>query len=198
MRSLFEEKTYENYFNSELARCTDIYFPLRQVQEGSLGFDSSAFSKNWRLWRRVGHPYFFFVLYKGTQPETFKIFADELDITKLATNELAFLWCSSKLRVSEIEQWCEDNEPFSLDFVFPELARLSNTDNPILTLYNDLDNIVINSGVSNWDLIYRKYVSAILVLNSSNIPILALYSFVCDSEGEGLEIIIESTGDFVA
>ncbi len=65
MRARFEEKTYENYFNSELARQTDIYFPLGQVQEGSLGFDSSALSSNRRLWRRLGHPFWFYPSFEG-------------------------------------------------------------------------------------------------------------------------------------
>jgi hypothetical protein len=67
MRATFEEKTYENYFNSELARQTDIYFPLGQVQEGSLGFDSSALSSNRRLWRRLGHPFWFFPPFAGIE-----------------------------------------------------------------------------------------------------------------------------------
>jgi hypothetical protein len=54
MRATFEEKTYENYFNIELGRQTDILFPLGQVQEGSLGFDCSAMSRNRGLWRTLG------------------------------------------------------------------------------------------------------------------------------------------------
>lgn len=65
MRAKFEEKTYENYFNEELGRRTDIYFPLGQVQEGRLGFDASALSSSRRLWRRLGHPYWFFVPFSG-------------------------------------------------------------------------------------------------------------------------------------
>lgn len=60
MKVNFEEKTYENYFNSELDAKTDIYFPLGQVQEGNLGFDSSAFSQNKKLWKYFGHPFMFF------------------------------------------------------------------------------------------------------------------------------------------
>lgn len=67
MRAKFEEKTYESYFNSELASQTDIYFPLGQVQEGSLGFDSSAMTRNRRLWRRLGHPFWFFPHFDGIE-----------------------------------------------------------------------------------------------------------------------------------
>jgi hypothetical protein len=67
MRATFEEKTYENYFNSELARQTDIYFPLGQVQEGSLGFDSSAHSSNRRLWKRLGYSFWFNSYFPGLE-----------------------------------------------------------------------------------------------------------------------------------
>jgi hypothetical protein len=76
MRATFEEKTYENYFTTELSRLTDIYFPLGQVQEGSLGFDSSAFSFNRRLWRRLGHPFWFFLPFAGLE---FREIADEME-----------------------------------------------------------------------------------------------------------------------
>ena len=59
MRTNYEEKTYESYFNSELDRFSNIYFPIGQVQEGFLGFDSSADSSDNRLWRRMGFPFLY-------------------------------------------------------------------------------------------------------------------------------------------
>lgn len=59
MKSKFEEKTYESYFNNELDRKSQIYFPPGQVLEGSLGFDASSLSKNRGLWRNLGHPFWF-------------------------------------------------------------------------------------------------------------------------------------------
>jgi hypothetical protein len=76
MRSTFEEKTYENYFNSELDRRSEIFFPLGQVQEGSLGFDASAFSNNRQLWRRLGHPFWFFHPFRGAPLQEI---ADEME-----------------------------------------------------------------------------------------------------------------------
>lgn len=67
MRARFEEKTYENYFNNELDQLSDVYFPLGQVQEGGLGFDASSFSRNRRLWRRLGHPFWFFPPFRGLE-----------------------------------------------------------------------------------------------------------------------------------
>ena len=59
MRVNYEEKTFESYFNNELDSRTSVYFPFGQVQEGSIGADSAAFSKNRRLWWRLGHPFIF-------------------------------------------------------------------------------------------------------------------------------------------
>ena len=59
MKAKFEEKTYESYFNNELDKKSDIYFPPGQVLEGSLGFDASSFSKNRGLWRILGYPFLF-------------------------------------------------------------------------------------------------------------------------------------------
>lgn len=67
MTTYFEEKTYENYFNIELDRRSSIFFPLGQVQEGFLGFDSSANSRNRRLWRWLGYPFLFFPQFSGIE-----------------------------------------------------------------------------------------------------------------------------------
>jgi hypothetical protein len=76
MRATFEEKTYENYFNAELDTKSDIFFPLGQVQEGYLGFDSSAFSRSHRLWRRLGFPFFFHPHFAGAD---LRDIADEME-----------------------------------------------------------------------------------------------------------------------
>lgn len=65
MKAEFEEKTYESYFNTELDKHSEIYFPLGQVQEGSLGFDASSFSKNRRLWKKLGYPFWFRPHFEG-------------------------------------------------------------------------------------------------------------------------------------
>lgn len=50
MKAEFEEKVYESWFNSELAKIYPIYFPPGQVCENSLGFDA-AFSINTSVFR---------------------------------------------------------------------------------------------------------------------------------------------------
>lgn len=59
MKVHYEEKTYENYFNTELGRRSKFYFPIGQVQEGSVGFDSAAYSTSRTLWWRFGFRFWF-------------------------------------------------------------------------------------------------------------------------------------------
>jgi len=65
MKVHFEEKTYESYFNNELNSRSSIYFPPGQVLEGLLGFDASANSKNRKLWKYLGHPFWFSPHFSG-------------------------------------------------------------------------------------------------------------------------------------
>ncbi len=66
MYAEYEEKTFENYFNGELDQRTSVYFPLGQVQEGTIGVDSAAHSKSWRLWSTLGYPFLFSPHFTGT------------------------------------------------------------------------------------------------------------------------------------
>ena len=52
----FEEKTYENYFNSEI-RDSGVFFSFGQVQEGFLGSDATVYSNDDNLWRILGYPF---------------------------------------------------------------------------------------------------------------------------------------------
>ena len=76
MKPEFEEKTYESYFNTELSSKSSFYYPIGQVQEGFLGFDSAANSRNWRLWRRIGFPFWFFPHFIGVN---LREIADEME-----------------------------------------------------------------------------------------------------------------------
>lgn len=63
----YVEKAYESYFNKELANRSKVFYPLGQVQEGVLGFDSSAFSKDRKLWRKLNYQYLFFLHFRGVE-----------------------------------------------------------------------------------------------------------------------------------
>ena len=65
MRSNYEEKTFESYFNIELDRKSSCFFPLGQVQEGVLGFDASAYTNSRKLWRDLVSHFGFLLLSMG-------------------------------------------------------------------------------------------------------------------------------------
>lgn len=67
MKARFEEKTYENYFNAELNNRSEVFFPLGQIQEGFLGFDSSAQSRDEKLWNNLAFPFWFFPYHPGVR-----------------------------------------------------------------------------------------------------------------------------------
>lgn len=67
MKAKYEEKTFEGYFNAELDRKCEVYFPLGQVQEGVIGADATAFSTNRNLWRLIGFPFISSQKYKGVR-----------------------------------------------------------------------------------------------------------------------------------
>lgn len=76
MRLPYEEKSYEDYFNTELDRACNMYFPIGQVQEGSLGFDSSAHSRNRHLWKLLGFPLRTLPHFEGV---LFRVIAEEME-----------------------------------------------------------------------------------------------------------------------
>ncbi|MGA7723314.1 MAG: hypothetical protein WCA84_19260 [Ignavibacteriaceae bacterium] len=76
MRSNYEEKTFESYFNIELDRKSSCFFPLGQVQEGVLGFDASAYTNSRKLWRRLGFPFWFSPPFHGIN---LREIADEME-----------------------------------------------------------------------------------------------------------------------
>jgi hypothetical protein len=109
---------------------------------------------------------------------------------------MAFFWCASKIRSEEICRWIEGNEPFYLADFFKPLANSSNTNNSVLSDFGQISPISITTGLNPDEIVYSKYIAARLGLNISRKPRQALYSFVRDSEGEGLEVLVEATSDF--
>jgi hypothetical protein len=137
MRAKFEEKTYESYFNNELDRRSEIYFPLGQVQEGSLGFDASSFSRNRRLWRTLGHPFWFHPHFRGLDlrdiaDEMEKHLGVELDnVPEMKANLLFQYKRPEYITVSNGKEWSHWNKPYFRYDIYKEqqdlLMRIHNT-----------------------------------------------------------------------
>lgn len=130
------------------------------------------------------------------EPETLSLLVKNLNIERLTADELAFIWCAAKIKSSDLEKWMEDNEHFSLDFMFKHITRLSNCKEPILINEENIFPICSVSGIDVNEICYPKYYAAKIVIKSNNSHRKAMYSFVRDSEGEGLEVLIEATSDF--
>ena len=114
----FEEKTYENYFNAELDRRSRIFFPPGQVQEGLLGFDSSADSRNRFLWRRLGYPFWFFPHFSGVKLREVAIDLERWlnmvidDIPQIRAN-LIFQYKKPEFMITaNSKEWQYWNEPY--------------------------------------------------------------------------------------
>ena len=126
MRATFEEKTYENYFNAELDRVSSIFFPLGQVQEGNLGFDSSALSTNRKLWRRLGFPFWFFPPFDGI---SLRDIADEMEhFLGIVINDMPIMKANllfqykrpELITMSTGSEWTHWNEPYFRYDVYKE------------------------------------------------------------------------------
>ncbi|UJW80101.1 hypothetical protein [Hydrogenophaga sp. SL48] len=130
MRIQYEEKTFEGYFNTELARRGNFYFPPGQVQEGSIGADAIVMSKSRWLFRRLGHPYWFRMPFKGM---SYREIAEEMElhlgreisnIPDIQGNILFQYKRSEYMVKPSAEEWPHWNEPYFRYDIYPEQQKL--------------------------------------------------------------------------
>ncbi len=130
MRVEFEEKTYESYFNNELNDRASIYFAPGQVQEGSMGMDSIAFSKDRNLWKKLGYPFWFSPYFNGLG---FKEMAQEMEIflgttikniPAMKANLLFQYKRPEYLKNHHCKEWHLWNIPYFRYHIYPKQQRL--------------------------------------------------------------------------
>ena len=132
MTANFEEKTYENYFNAELDRCSEIFFPLGQVQEGFLGFDSSANSRNRRLWRSIGFPFWFHPPFAGIELREiaremeFYLERSIVSIPRMKANLLFQYKRPEYIKTSTGKEWSYWNQPYFRYDIYQKQQELLN------------------------------------------------------------------------
>lgn len=146
MKANFEEKSYEQFFNAELSSKSSVYFPLGQVQEGFLGFDATVMSRNRRLWRLLGHPFWFFPDFIGLD---LREIADEMErflsihineLPRMKTN-LLFQYKRPQYIMSVLgSEWVHWNTPYYRYNLYSQqhrlLSHISNTfGSHVLVLY---------------------------------------------------------------
>lgn len=130
MRIQYEEKTFEGYFNAELARNGIFFFPPGQVQEGSMGADAVVMSRSRWLWRRLGHPYFFRLPFQGAR---YREMAEEMEryLEQEITNvpdiqgNIFFQYKRSEYMVMKsAEEWEHWNKPYFRYEIYREQHEL--------------------------------------------------------------------------
>lgn len=118
MKVHYEEKTYESYFNNELSIRSEIYFPPGQVLEGILGFDAAAYSKNRKLWRILGYPFWFYPNFSGVNIEKVAIYLENAlgdvinSIPAIKTNLLFQYKRPEYITTANGKEWNHWNEPY--------------------------------------------------------------------------------------
>ena len=130
--------------------------------------------------------------------QTLSLLSANLNPTKLTTSDLGFLWCAGKMKACEagVDEWVSEHGPFWLDPFFYYLVQVANSSEALLSEKSDFSSITWTHGTSDWEVTYPHYFTAPLLVNTSSKPRLALYSYVHDDEGEGIEVLIEATSDF--
>lgn len=130
MRIHYEEKTFESYFNAELSRRGIFFFPPGQVQEGSMGADSVAMSHSRWLWRKLGHPYWFAVPFKGAP---YRQIAEEMedylervitDVPNISGNIFFQYKRSEYMVLKSAGEWANWNQPYYRYEIYQEQHKL--------------------------------------------------------------------------
>ena len=130
MTPKFEEKTFENFFNSELDRRSSVYFPFGQVQEGGIGADSSAMSKSQKIWRILGYPRHIYhgVFLEELAAEMEDFLGTEIDhIPRMKVNLLFQYKRPERIASHRGREWLHWNEPyFRYDIYQQQQVRLAH------------------------------------------------------------------------
>lgn len=147
MKYSHEEKTFENYFNAELASVSSVHFPLGQKQEGIIGADSVAYTNSRRLWGMIGFPWFWF--YPPFDGLDLELIASEMEkhtksniqnIPKIKTNLLIQYKRTEYLHFHMCREWKYWKQPYFRYEIYQKQQRLldhinSQFSDKVLTLY---------------------------------------------------------------
>lgn len=127
------------------------------------------------------------------EPETFFFIYNHLDPKWLTTEDLVFLWCTSKVREDKIEKWCSDysndlfseNEAFSFDYLLKYIWEKS--DKGVQSIFQSEDFYLPPAA-----LLYGKSLKIIKVA----IPKRAVYIHLKDKELGILEVLMKADKNF--
>ncbi len=131
-------------------------------------------------------------------PEALHVLSGKLPAKLLSSSDYAFLWCCLYLHSSEVDDWCEDNVPFSFDSLFPLLKEATTCENSVIWGQAGSRAICEAAGFLNHSDKYSRFVSGKLRLEEGGRVRSGLYTFVAGKDGEGIEVLVEATSDFPA
>jgi hypothetical protein len=136
------------------------------------------------------------------EPELVRTIVESEDFLELSLEKIVFIWCVAKYRLNEINDLIDDSYKFSLDSAFFRISRNTNCSDSVLSgevLGTTLPVCLLNEveGTSHGDLTYNSVYSAGIAFLANDIDEhIALYSFVYDSEGDALEVIVVQNSSF--
>lgn len=130
------------------------------------------------------------------EPELLRTLLENDDFDKFSINQLSFLWNCSKHRYQEIADNMEDSCSCYPGGLFRILANNSNSKESVLKISDSICLLNDVQGSSPFDVVYYKIFSAEISYLEGETEITALYSFVRDGEGEGLEVLVVNNSNF--
>lgn len=125
------------------------------------------------------------------EPELLRTLAEEPNLEEYSTPQLAFLWASLKVRIREILSNMGDSFSESYDSIFSILKYRANATESVLSYFEELSLIDEVDEFSYPDVVYNKVYGAQVAHLRGDVENIALYCFVRDGEGEGLEVLVD-------
>lgn len=125
------------------------------------------------------------------EPWLLRTLAETHNLSHYEPGQLAFLWASMKIRFRELNANMADSWEESYDIIFSMLKQHANTDTPVLQVERHWSLLDEEEGTTEYDLVYKNvYATEVAHLND-RVEYVALYSLVRDSDGEGLEVLVD-------
>lgn len=125
------------------------------------------------------------------EPQLLRTLAETQNLADYQPGQLAFLWAALKVRFEEVNSDMADSWPEAYDILFGLLKRYTNSDRPLLEPEEGWSLLSQHEGTTDGDLVYRKVFAAQVAHLHDKVEYIALYCFVRDDEGEGLEVLVD-------
>ncbi|OGW38265.1 MAG: hypothetical protein A2Y97_04585 [Nitrospirae bacterium RBG_13_39_12] len=121
---------------------------------------------------------------------------ENIDPQKLNPEEIAFIYASYLSRDDELEDWSQDNDIFSFEYLVDYLAKLSNFNKPILSAYPDIKVLSwALGGLLSWDDAGHTRICRLMIYEGNN-KVSGLYCYIEAPFDKATEFIILRRNDF--